>query len=196
MRCFNPRAPCGARPRICLCIYLSFVFQSTRPMRGATRHLHSNNATADVSIHAPHAGRDAVSFSALPPCGCFNPRAPCGARRRRHAAIGLAVMFQSTRPMRGATHDGEIDASTGRVSIHAPHAGRDFSVALCSYKRDCFNPRAPCGARHRCGFWQSRSILFQSTRPMRGATFAKRNTAGQVGVSIHAPHAGRDFSQW
>ena len=36
----------------------SKVFQSTRPMRGATIGSCKRIPTKDVSIHAPHAGRD------------------------------------------------------------------------------------------------------------------------------------------
>ena len=148
VRCFNPRAPCGARPvnieaRVRgqpfqstrpmrgatpahLMYDLHFEFQSTRPMRGATRHLQaksrghlfqstrpmrgatrgvqSNLFGRHVSIHAPHAGRD--------------PRPPQG---RYHK----------------------------EVSIHAPHAGRDSALRLYSKPSASFNPRAPCGARRR-----------------------------------------------
>ena len=34
----------------------------------------------------------------------FNPRAPCGARRKSHMPIGFGYrQFQPTRPLRGAT---------------------------------------------------------------------------------------------
>ena len=33
---------------------------------------------------------------------------------------------------------------------------------------------------------------FQSTRPMRGATLCDLSDGAAAGVSIHAPHAGRD----
>ena len=36
------------------------------------------------------------------------------------------------------------------------------------------------------------SALFQSTRPVRGATIARRTLAITLNVSIHAPRAGRD----
>ena len=56
-------------------------FQSTRPMRGATRAGFFPHGRFGISIHAPHAGRDVEWFDNL-----FN-----------------AQQFQSTRPMRGAT---------------------------------------------------------------------------------------------
>ena len=33
---FNPRAPCGARPQVLLDMMQRTIFQSTRPLRGAT----------------------------------------------------------------------------------------------------------------------------------------------------------------
>ena len=153
------------------------MFQSTRPMRGATNaksypridkivSIHAPHAGRDkkmcirdrsysvsgqlhVSIHAPHAGRD---FWILLPKELrlsFNPRAPCGARPILSISKLLFMPFQSTRPMRGAT----------------------YPLVQMPRLRLCFNPRAPCGARHTRGYWQRISLAeFQSTRPMRGAT--------------------------
>jgi len=60
-------------------------------------------------------------------------------------------MFQSTRPARGAT----------------PHQTQFLHV-------DCFNPRAPRGARHRKLPSVDAILMFQSTRPARGATWRRR----------------------
>ena len=38
------------------------VFQSTRPMRGATCRQRRRAVNQDISIHAPHAGRDSKSI--------------------------------------------------------------------------------------------------------------------------------------
>ena len=104
---FNPRAPYGARPSLfgVMCISVRFqstrpirgatrlspniirkylVFQSTRPIRGATFLPMPYNKDRLISIHAPHTGRD----------------------------VGLSKLevtmnrFQSTRPIRGATLPG------------------------------------------------------------------------------------------
>ena len=60
---------------------IDFLFQSTRPMRGATVSFFSLCPLFSISIHAPHAGRDAVE----------------------HCIRAIRAGFQSTRPMRGAT---------------------------------------------------------------------------------------------
>ena len=169
------------------------MFQSTRPVRGATV-----GVTTSVCV------------------GCFNPRAPCGARpvgmmppsssisfqstRPVRGATGDErkptdkQMFQSTRPVRGATRSGTATRTNHKVSIHAPRAGRDRDVGGLTGVDISFNPRAPCGARqllckmehnlHHVSIHAPRAgrdgltlsaltmmLLFQSTRPVRGATF-------------------------
>ena len=123
---FNPRAPCGARPVDSAFIRWMAIFQSTRPMRGATTTLLS--------------GGGSTSY--------FNPRAPCGARLFAKPMMALSLEFQSTRPMRGATPIYLIVAGCHAISIHAPHAGRDWNVRFLVSSSCDFNPRAPCGARH------------------------------------------------
>ena len=191
---FNPRAPCGARlaavppdqtaqrfqstrpmrgatSRACFkpC---RIVFQSTRPMRGATLVLGYPLGAEVISIHAPHAGRDKAAAEKMEKGFYFNPRAPCGARLSRDIPSPSTSPFQSTRPMRGATNSSISHLGLTRISIHAPHAGRDRGDRPADGERVNFNPRAPCGARRgRCtGVGQAQAI------------------------SIHAPHAGRDAS--
>ena len=103
----------------------NFVFQPTRPLRGATEapkkkyrycsiSTHAPLAGRDdvgvghvrldgISTHAPLAGRDVPSSGLLHTPENFNPRAPCGAR-----------------------HDDVGTRGRGRqISTHAPLAGRD-----------------------------------------------------------------------
>jgi len=62
---FNPLSPCGERLMLLLVRRgLSFLFQSTLPMRGET---HGTGGFQDfgknISIHSPHAGRDRLHIS-------------------------------------------------------------------------------------------------------------------------------------
>src|ERR1035437_5089587 len=78
---FNPRAPRGARPSVGSPGSGGAVFQSTRPTWGATGKVQRCLTSRDVSIHAPHVGRDL-----------------------NQQALAAAVLeFQSTRPTWGAT---------------------------------------------------------------------------------------------
>ena len=101
-----------------------------------------------ISIHAPRVGRDSARPCRLTAVVYFNPRAPCGARR-------CCDVTPATRDC---------------ISIHAPRVGRDHrNWYYISYNYN-FNPRAPCGARPFVGQEMTASFLFQSTRPVWGAT--------------------------
>ena len=82
---FNPRAPCGARRLPRRLTASSATFQPTRPLRGATIDIYKKPANAKISTHAPLAGRDK----------------PTSVSKRQTRT------FQPTRPLRGATvnHD-------------------------------------------------------------------------------------------
>ena len=145
---FNPRAPCGARPASPPFCGHEWPFQSTRPMRGATQILRCDMAGKVFQSTRPMRGATGNHAQIKQPKTDFNPRAPCGARR------GVVI----------------LRAPVVRISIHAPHAGRDNSLCISRDRPTDFNPRAPCGAR-----------------PDTNHDFIKSFT-----ISIHAPHAGRD----
>ena len=176
------------------------IFQSTRPMRGATGWRPTKSDLVAISIHAPHAERDFCisSIQAITPY--FNPCAPCGARplgaevKRDDRGISIhaphagrdvrclwklfaITVFQSTRPMRGATNAGDVVPFFLDISIHAPHAGRDAPQRRWRSARRYFNPRAPCGARRTHVAALQQEIEFQSTRPVRGATHSRKTAA-------------------
>ena len=108
---FNPRAPYGARLRRSVCIHTSSGFQSTRPIWGATPPLPPSDPPLDISIHAPHMGRDHVAFKWFYNTAPISIHAPHMGRDRCPAA-----------PAR-STH----------ISIHAPHMGRDLIVFAVAF---------------------------------------------------------------
>ena len=61
------------------------------------------------------------------------------------------------------------------------------SSAICY-----FNPRTPCGVRHRLNAMSTQGQIFQSTHPVRGATMRRRFIFSNNYISIHAPRAGCD----
>ena len=169
---FNPRTPRGVRlvllmsdngtPEISIHALLAGcdeghldpaqleeIFQSTRPMRGATAMICSLDISREFQSTRPMRGATA-----------------------QRVILGKTEFeFQSTRPMRGATKvSGYADIEDYSISIHAPHAGRDDPAVLGFFPPPDFNPRAPCGARRRWPPCSRRSRKFQSTRPVRGAT--------------------------
>ena len=173
---------------------MSWAFQSTRPVRGATRLGAGTVLVKEFQSTRPVRGATCMFVVR---CSCmkhFNPRAPCGARppgtrtRERNDMISIHAP-RAGRDSRPALPGGVVRA----ISIHAPRAGRDAGdkyitgsncisihapLAGCDVEHiqhtvwfsPYFNPRAPCGARqgdHLGG------------TPLRA-------------ISIHAPHAGRD----
>ena len=57
-----------------------FIFQSTRPARGATGNKPYTRIRRRISIHAPREGRDTPMLLPALQVFYFNPRAPRGAR--------------------------------------------------------------------------------------------------------------------
>ena len=124
-----------------------------------------------ISIHAPLAGRDlgCNSWTEYRDISIHAPLAGRDARSREWEAAN-------------------------RISIHAPLAGRDAAKAAGIYGTRNFNPRAPCGARLPPLAAPPCYTGFQSTRPLRGATFPPIAAQVASGISIHAPLAGRDIA--
>ena len=167
-------------------------FQSTRPVRGATKRLYTIEGDMFVSIHTPRAGRDLFDLlrRSISVVSIHAPRAgrdPVGMYSERVTMVSIhapragrdcdgaprrmtQTLFQSTRPVRGATSCQDYLLHPTPVSIHAPRAGRDADVLFQSHAVACFNPRAPCGARLISSGVVLQAHMFQSTRPVRGAT--------------------------
>ena len=134
-------------------IFVAMEFQSTRPVWGATQIVIKNcNQYQIIKVQfqstRPVWGATSRGGTDRRKDRYFNPRAPYGARPATTGGSGFTSIFQSTRPVWGATQ---------RIGIHG-------------LRRNYFNPRAPYGARRYVRYVSSGGTLFQSTRPMRGAT--------------------------
>ena len=195
------------------------LFQSTRPLRGATENslfillLHYFNPRAPCGARRKTVALDSPSqyFNPRAPCGArratpsgtasgqsdFNPRAPCGARQPQFREVKLDLEFQSTRPLRGATQILCPVSPPRSISIHAPLAGRDW-VCRCwwCWGRKRFQSTRPLrGATEKYLKNHREEAKFQSTRPLRGATKLSTSNFSIIRISIHAPLAGRDGIQ-
>ncbi|EQW45440.1 hypothetical protein HMPREF9017_01561 [Parascardovia denticolens F0305] len=192
---FNPRSPCGERPR---------------PTRGRSPSL-------GISIHAPLAGSDGSplvscrstdDFNPRSPCGerpswipathpaaHFNPRSPCGERRISISLVRMVIKFQSTLPLRGATGlpDGRLLA--GGISIHAPLAGSDLPCLIKQGWRLDFNPRSPCGERQFQKWFVLLPGYFNPRSPCGERPVKPVGDVDKVAISIHAPLAGSDLGR-
>ena len=150
-RNFNPRAPCGARLMLSSkdLPFLTISIHAPRVGRDQAQLFHALVAD-DISIHAPRVGRDAAALLPAPQHRPISIHAP----RVGRDAECLAKLLVS--------HD---------ISIHAPRVGRDYPIKSALWRQvkfqstrpvwgatyqlqshhtatQNFNPRAPCGARH------------------------------------------------
>ena len=80
---FNPRPPCGERPKSPLLPWGLCTFQSTPSLRRATRPTSSPLPSRPVSIHALLAESDLPGTFTARSSTSFNPRPPCGERRKK-----------------------------------------------------------------------------------------------------------------
>ena len=190
---FNPRAPCGARPKHIKQEGNLRRFQPTRPLRGATiSTLLCAAAAKKISTHAPLAGRDSVAAGLPEQRENFNPRAPCGARPNPDLVVGAFILFQPTRPLRGATRSTSRIENFTEISTHAPLAGRDGEVVPSLQARMDFNPRAPCGARQYLEGHNYGRTNISTHAPLAGRDVIRRGSLHVKWISTHAPLAGRD----
>ena len=167
---FNPRSPYGERPIQRLDPGLQFRFQSTLPLRGATRTTFLDSGFRQISIHAPLTGSDS-QLTSLIQSGNISIHAPLTGSDQAltlqdiknvisiHAPLTgsdyiiysntiFIAIFQSTLPLRGATSPILAHFVPKLISIHAPLTGSDISSP----------------SQHGV------TLQFQSTLPLRGAT--------------------------
>ena len=146
------------------------LFQSTHPVRGATRSRTILFCSRLISIHAPRAGCDRRSPRRYHQDGHFNPRTPCGVRRFPSRRSMNGPRFQSTHPVRGATRGGTTETLLSQNFNPRTPCGVRRREASCKCGRWHFNPRTPCGVRPRNRRKFYPKFRFQSTHPVRGAT--------------------------
>ena len=212
---FNPRTPCGVRQLRTQEKQRAGIFQSTHPMRGATKTFFIGSGILSfqsthpmrgatqatirlyrqvrISIHAPHAGCDTLNNCKNKVFCEISIHAPhAGCDNSIKLTFFDSSTFQSTHPMRGATCQSKTSQILVRFQSTHPMRG----ATIINGKK----------VWHR---------IFQSTHPMRGATgtvdgnfkkpqyFNPRTPCGvrpfdaEIAekfsvISIHAPHAGCD----
>jgi hypothetical protein len=153
------------------------LFQSTRPVWGATGQVDGAPLSGVVSIHAPRVGRDRPHRAPQPRDPCFNPRAPCGARPQAQGRSPRRPVVSIHAPRVGRDEDGVADLVAFVVSIHAPRVGRDRHRADDDLRRHVSIHAPRVGRDMTAVSVPSPRSGFQSTRPVWGATFDTRRIA-------------------
>ena len=132
-------------------------------------------AVTAISIHAPRAGSDGEALNNLYEAQNFNPRSPCGERRKaQHRCLadkGISIHA----PRAGSDFTALRHLYGISISIHAPRAGSDRRRVFTIRKSGSnFNPRSPCGERRQISSLMACAFV----------------------ISIHAPRAGSDFTSF
>ena len=151
------------------------LFQSTRPIRGATIIAAIvNGLVSDFNPRAPYGARRGLGDDKLCVSAFQSTRPIRGATRRRKSCSAGCAYFNPRAPYGARRHRGDGPSGGYRISIHAPHTGRDFAAS----------PAIPV------------CMIFQSTRPIRGATSLGSITQTLVGhFNPRAPYGAR-LSPW
>ena len=106
--------------------------------------------------------------------------------------LNFPIRFQSTHPLRDATVVSWQKFKINRISIHAPLTGCDDVLEKIRGVLNDFNPRTPYGMRPFQRIEQVQLSIFQSTHPLRDATFRSCMDWNFKSISIHAPLTGCD----
>ena len=161
-------------------MYTFPAFQSTRPIRGATDHVRLIQTVILFQSTRPIRGATQIRTGNSQVQINFNPRAPYGARHKTRHRVTGNITFQSTRPIRGATLIRHVNLIERAISIHAPHTGRDVS-GLMYTDSGTISIHAPHTGRDPfCGTAKTLHVAFQSTRPIRGATYLAYSASVRV----------------
>ena len=150
---FNPRAPCGARQGGCQVEQHAGRISIHAPLAGRDRHFLHPAQLPSISIHAPLAGCDQQTTPSRPADSgfqsthplrgatvmleispavrsYFNPRTPCGVRRRCRRGRWRLVHFNPRTPCGVRLRRPPARFTRFEISIHAPLAGCDTSLLL------------------------------------------------------------------
>ena len=192
------------------------------PHTGRDLFLLRSRHSSDISIHAPHPGRDLARLVLDTDKEQFQSTRPIrGATYRPKTLFSVLKIFQSTRPIRGATSlsgwnfirhrnfnprapygarpgASSCRAEDAKISIHAPHTGRDSLLSDVSSSPQISIHAPHTGRDYASSTGQLCRWLFQSTRPIRGATghTAKRIPQGYKFQSTRPIRGATVLDKW
>ena len=137
------------------------------------------------STHSLRSATDSFRESGIKFCS-FNPRTPCGVRRKTLRRAAKRCMFQSTHSLRSATHTISFMFYTVKFqSTHSLRSATGFPearspwlpVSIHALLAECDQSFMNLGAL---------DVWFQSTHSLRSATGQSAKRRAMEAVSIHA----------
>ena len=171
MEKFQSTHPLRGATRLCFMLFTTFyIFQSTHPLRGATKVGKRSGSGLEISIHAPLAGCDATSRFFTPATSLISIHAPLAGCDLCPGLVLIALCYFNPRTPCGVRHllSGRLLYQTD-FNPRTPCGVRRCQgvYGFCNYH---FNPRTPCGVRRVFTAGCGNITTFQSTHPLRGAT--------------------------
>ena len=140
-------------------------------MRGATLVDARDDVLALISTRAPLAGSDTPSSTASRSRFDFNPRSPCGERRRPPWFRRPTVCYFNPRSPCGERRTPSATSATAAtISIRAPLAGSDLDSSSPETATFEFQSALPLRGATCCARVGIAGLRFQSALPLRGAT--------------------------
>ena len=125
--------------------------------------------------------------------GHFNPRSPCGERPGSRHTTRIQHLFQSTLPVWGATSPQDLSRTQPQISIHAPRVGSDSSISGVLYRGSTISIHAPrVGSDRSDGAGQIPPDDFNPRSPCGERRLIRKWTSAFRTISIHAPRVGSD----
>ena len=118
-------------------------FQSTPPVKAATRSPSTGLPHCAISIHAAREGGDVRNAAFFKFVGISIHAAREGGDSDVYNYTGLSATFQSTPPVKAATPQRRVRHPCGAISIHAAREGGDVGSASAITGASYFNPRRP-----------------------------------------------------
>ena len=147
------------------------VFQSTLPLRGATK--------------------DACSRMSC--CTDFNPHSPCGERHYWLVHCIFSLYFNPHSPCGERRTTCSQDTRAPSISIHTPLAGSDLSVRLKQLRLNPFQSTLPLrGATSTTARAPVKSSNFNPHSPCGERRIHPSLRQQKLCISIHTPLAGSD----
>ena len=146
-----------------------------------------------ISIHPPRAGRDFLSLICMVSALLFQSTRPVRGGTKRPSINDHKIPFQSTRPMRGGTIYPTLIMSLVTISIHPPHAGRDLllTMGILLIGISIHPPHA--GRDCNLSDCRPHQTYFNPPAPCGAGLSLVSEQSGSLCISIHPPHAGRDL---
>ena len=126
-RHFNPRSPCGERPKRDDKFNTRKEFQSTLPVWGATMGRVGEKPWRITAFQStlPVWGATVLDGEIPVNQGNFNPRSPCGERPRSRASRASPTDFNPRSPCGERPVRRRASKGADGISIHAPRVGSD-----------------------------------------------------------------------